>query len=400
VLFLTESFLPVLGGGEQHIAMLAGRLAARGAVPSVIARRTEAAWPETETLNGVRVVRVPPSGRGRGGKYRMVAAAMRAVDRLAPEHDLLVVRGTRVLGVPGVRAAQRAGRPVVLQPEVNGELSGDVYVWGTPLDVAPVRALVRAATRVRNRTLRGAAACVAMSRLIRDECVAAGLPADRVHLIPHGVDTGRFHPATASERGVLRARLSLPAGAVVIAYSGRLLRGKGLETLLDAFAALPSTPSTHLLLIGSGDGQPLSVEEDLRRRVETAGLRSRVTFTGRVDAVEEWLRAADVFAFPSLFEGLGLALLEAAACGLPAVGSRTGGIVDVIDDGRSGFLVGPGNVNALGERLRALVEDPARRAALGEAARRIACARFDAAQMVDRYVELFSSLVPAPRVRE
>jgi glycosyltransferase involved in cell wall biosynthesis len=274
-----------------------------------------------------------------------------------------------------------------------------VYVWGTPLDVAPVRALVRAATRVRNRTLRGAAACVAMSRLIRDECVAAGLPADRVHLIPHGVDTERFHPATAGERAALRAQFSLPAGAVVIAYSGRLLRGKGLESLVDAFAALPSTPPTHLLLIGSGDGQPLSVEEDLRRRVESAGLSSRVTFTGRVDAVEQWLRAADVFAFPSLFEGLGLALVEAAACGLPAVGSRTGGIVDVIDDGQSGFLVPPGDVTALGDRLRVLVEDPTRRAALGEAARHTACARFDVAQMVDRYVELFSSLVPAPRVR-
>jgi glycosyltransferase involved in cell wall biosynthesis len=396
VLFLTESFLPVLGGGEQHIALLAGRLAARGAAPTVIARHTEAVWPESETSNGVRVVRVPPSGRGRGGKYRMVPAAVRAVDRLAREHDVLVVRGTRVLGVPGLRAARRAGRPVVLQPEVNGELSGEVYVWGTPLDVAPVRALVRAATRLRNRTLRRADACVAMSRLIRDECVAAGLPADRVHLIPHGVDTVRFRPPKDGERAAQRARFGLPAESVVIAYSGRLLRGKGLEVLIDAFARLPA--STHLLLIGSGDGQPLSVEQALRRRVETTGLASRVTFTGRVTAVEEWLRAADVFAFPSLFEGLGLSLVEAAACGLPAVGSRTGGIVDVIEDGRSGFLVPPGDVAALAERLRGLAADPARRAAMGEEARRIACARFDVVQMVERYVELFSSLVGGPQV--
>jgi glycosyltransferase involved in cell wall biosynthesis len=395
-LFLTESFLPVLGGGEQHIALLAGRLAARGGSPSVIARRTEAAWPESETLNGVRVVRVPPSGRGRGGKYRMVPAAVRAVDRLAREHDVVVVRGTRVLGVPGVRAARRAGRPVVLQPEVNGELSGEVYVWGTALDVAPVRSLVRAATRVRNRTLRGADACVAMSRRIRDECVAAGLPADRVHLIPHGVDTQRFRPASPDERAALRARLGLPADAVVIAYSGRLLRGKGLEGLIDAFGTLPA--STHLLVIGSGDGQPLSVEEDLHRRADAAGLGSRVTFTGRVEAVEDWVRAADVFAFPSLFEGLGLSLVEAAACGLPAVGSRTGGIVDVIDDGRSGFLVPPGDAGALAAGLRVLVADPARSAALGEQARRIACAQFDVGSMVERYVALFSSLVPAPRV--
>jgi glycosyltransferase involved in cell wall biosynthesis len=122
-----------------------------------------------------------------------------------------------------------------------------------------------------------------------------------------------------------------------------------------------------------------------------------VTFTGRVEAVEDWLRAADVFAFPSLFEGLGLSLVEAAACGLPAVGSRTGGIVDVIDDARSGFLVPPGDARALADRLRVLVDDPGRRAAMGEEARRITCARFDVAHMVDGYVALFSSLVAAPR---
>lgn len=397
MLFLTESFLPVLGGGELHIALLASRLAALGAAPTVVARRTDAAWPESEMLDGVRVVRVPPSGRGRGGKYRMVPAASRAVHGLFGEHDLLVVRGTRVLGLPGVHAARRARRPVVLQPEVNGELSGEVYVWGTALDVAPVRAVVRAAAHLRNRMLRQADACVAMSRLIRDECLAAGLPADRVFLIPHGIDTTRFRPARAGDRAELRARLSLPVDAVVIAYSGRLLRGKGLEVLIDAFAALRTTPPTHLLLIGSGDRQPLSVEEALRRRVETAGLTGRVTFTGRVQAVEEWLRASDVFAFPSLFEGLGLSLIEAAACGLPAVGSRTGGIVDVIDDGRSGFLVPPGDVAALAERLRQLVDNEAQRRVLGEEARHIARTRFDVELMVDRYLELFVALVRAPR---
>jgi glycosyltransferase involved in cell wall biosynthesis len=393
VLFVTESFLPVLGGGEQHIALLATRLAARGAPPTVITRRTEASWPEMDSQAGAEVVRVAPAGRGRGGKYRMVPAAMAAVRRLGGAHEVVVVRGTRVLGLPAVRAARRVGRPLVLQPEVNGELSGAVYLWGTALDRAPFRQVVSLLSAERNRVLKRADAFVAMSRQIRDECVDAGMPSDRVHLIPHGVDTRRFAPADSGERASLRKRLGLPEDAVIVANTGRLLRGKGLDVLLDAFAPLTrDIPHAHLLIVGSGDGQPLSVEEDLRRRVETEGLGARVTFTGRVDAVEDWLRASDIFAFPSLFEGLGLSLLEAAACGLPTVGSRTGGIVDVIDDARSGFLVPPGDGAALGQTLRVLVEDGGSRTALGAEARRIACARFDVEAMFERYLELFTRL--------
>jgi len=144
--------------------------------------------------------------------------------------------------------------------------------------------------------------------------------------------------------------------------------------------------------VGSGAGQALSIEEALRARVAQAGLASRVTFAGRVDAVEDWLGASDLFAFPSEFEALGLSLIEAAACGLACVGSRTGGIVDVIEDGRSGLLVPPGHLDALADALRSLLADPARRAALGAAGRAIVEARFDAELSFDRYRALFSDL--------
>ena len=95
----------------------------------------------------------------------------------------------------------------------------------------------------------------------------------------------------------------------------------------------------------------------------------RVTFAGRVDAVPDWLRAADVFAFPSLYEGLGISLVEAAACGLPAVGSRTGGIVDVIEDEVTGLLVPPGEAAALEDALVRLLSDSSGAAEMGRRAR-------------------------------
>ncbi len=235
-----------------------------------------------------------------------------------------------------------------MQPETNGELSGEAWTWGKSWASGPVGRLARGATALRNRWLRDADAFVAMSRVIREEMRDAGVPGERIALLHHGVDTERFSPATAEEKLALRRELGLAEAGVVAVYTGRLLKGKGLETLLDAFAAVADRAAgLRLVLVGSGEGQALSVEDDLRRRVAAGGLGTRVAFAGRSERVEDYLRAADVFVFPSVFEALGIALVEAAACGLPALASRTGGIVDVVEDRVSGHLVPPGDAAAL-----------------------------------------------------
>ena len=387
VLFLTESFHPVLGGGEVHIRRLGGALVAAGMRATVVTRRIDRAWPEDEVIDGIRVVRVGPAGVGRGGKYRMVPAALGAVRRQA-EVDVLVVRGTRVLGLP----ALTLGLPVVLQPEINGELSGEAYTWGKDWGAAR-RTVVRAATRLRNRWLERADAFVAMSRAIEQEMRAAGIDPGRVHHIPHGVDRDRFRPPTGEERAALRARLALPTGATLLTYTGRLLRGKGLETLLDAFTGLaPVRPGLVLMLVGSGAGQTLSVEDDLRARVSRSGLGDRVVFSGRVDNVEDYLRASDVFVFPSVFEALGISLVEAAACGLPCVASRTGGIVDVVEHDVTGLLHEPGDAGGLRAALALVLDDPALRARLGRGARGRAERDYDWRHSVTRYQELFEGV--------
>jgi glycosyltransferase involved in cell wall biosynthesis len=391
VLFLTESFHPILGGGEKHIRALGTALVAAGVPATVVTRQAEASWPTEETIDGVRVLRVPPAGPGRTGKYYMVPAALRALWRERKSFDVLVVRGTRVLGLPGLLSGRLLGKGVVLQAEINGEMSGEAYTWGTRFAKGFVAGLVRGGVALRNLLMRDADGFVAMSRAIRDELQAAGVDRERIAHIAHGVDTARYRPAGVVEKVSLRARLGLPAEAHIICYTGRLLRGKGLEVLVDAFARLAArNPRAHLLLVGSGEGQALSVESDLRLRVERGGLFARVSFAGRVDAVEDYLRASDVFAFPSIYEALGISLIEAAACGLPAVGSRTGGIVDVIQDGVSGLLVEPGDVDALAAALDRLLTDEVLREGMGQEAVKIASLRFDFASTVVRYRALFA----------
>ena len=113
VLFLAESFHPILGGGETHVRRLGKALVSAGHAATVVTRRACRAWPVQESVDGIRVVRVPPPGPGRTGKFLMLPAALRAVVGEAPVHDVLVVRGTRVLGLPGLLAARASGLPVL-----------------------------------------------------------------------------------------------------------------------------------------------------------------------------------------------------------------------------------------------------------------------------------------------
>jgi glycosyltransferase involved in cell wall biosynthesis len=400
VLFLTESFHPVLGGGETHVRRLGAQLAAGGWPVTVVTRRSQPDWARQERLDDLDVVRVEPSGPARRGKYLMVPRAAAELVRPRRRFDLVVVRGTRVLGLPGLLCARWRGVPVVLQPEINGELSGAAYVWGTPLDRAPWRHAVSAAVATRNLLLRDADAFVAMSRPIEAEMLAAGLSREKVAHVPHGVDLQRFRPVSPAEKAETRQRLGLPSDAHVVAWTGRLLKGKGLDTLLEAFAVVAaSDPAAVLVLVGSGEGQALSVESVLRERAGQPPLGGRVVFAGAVDDVAPHLAAADVFAFPSEFEALGLSLIEAAACGLACVGARTGGIVDVIEDGTNGLLVAPGDAAGLAVALQRLLGDAALRAALGTRARQDVQARFDEAVSVERYRALFVELVGRGRAR-
>ena len=391
VLFLAESFHPVLGGGETHLRQLAAALVTLGMPATVMTRRSEAAWPPEETQEGVRIVRLPPSGPARTGKYAMAPRALRAL--LREPFDVLVVRGTRVLGLPGLLAARWLRRPVVLQCEVSGEMSGEIYTWGTRYDVGALRRAVRVGAWLRNRLLADADAFVTISRATQGEFLAAGLDADRVRHIPHGVDTRRFRPASEQERHDLRGRLGLDPDARLSVFTGRLLRGKGLEVLVDAFGRLASElTAARLLLVGSGRGQALDVEDALRAQVKGLGLAKRVGFTGRVENVEDWLRAADAFVFPSFFEAMPLSVIEAAACGLPCVASAVGGIPDVVEDGASGWLVRPGDRVGLAGALRFALLDPAAARLRGAAARRTVEDHFDFDRNAERYRTLFVEL--------
>jgi glycosyltransferase involved in cell wall biosynthesis len=394
ICLLTESFHPRIGGGETHARLLSAELMARGVPVFVLTQRRERAWPQREQVDGVPVHRVGPPGFPRLGKFLMVPAALWQLLRRRRDYDLVYVCGLRTLAPVAVLAARLTGARCVVRAESCGELSGeDVLGRTSGLAQRGVRALLG----LRNALILRADRFLGISSAITREFLECGVPPERLVTITNGIDVTRFAPAAPSERAALRSRLGLPGGFLCV-YTGKLNRGKGLEMLLCAWTRLAARhPRLHLVLVGSGAGQFLSCEEELKGFVTDHGLALRVSFTGAVGNVEDYLKAADLFVLPSDSEALPIALIEAMACGLPVTATRVGGIPDLVDDGVDGRLIEAGDESGLEAAIEQLLADPKARATLARAARAKAEAGFSIAAIAAAHERLFRSLLaPMP----
>lgn len=390
VCLVLETYWPQVGGGETAGRMLAQGLAHRGCRVSVLTRRSVPGTPGRERDGDVAVRRLPPGGSGRSRKWALSAPAFGAVLSAHGEFDVLVTLGFRVLGAPVVTAGGLIGLPVVLKAESRGELSGEFFRPGLDrnglsLDSVPVRA----ALEVRNRVLRRADAFVAMSSELEREFLGEGVSPERIERIPNAVDVERFHPADRSRRDDLRHELGESPEARLLVYTGRLVNYKGLPGLIEIWPDVRRThPTARLLLVGEGGSDQAACEEDLRRRVAELGVADSVRFTGAVADVVPWLRAADGFVFPSTEEAFGLALVEAMACGLPAVTTPVGGLSDIATPDEDALVVPPHDPEALLDAVGRLIEGGPAVAQLGVRARRTVETRFAEGPVLDAWWRL------------
>jgi glycosyltransferase involved in cell wall biosynthesis len=218
-----------------------------------------------------------------------------------------------------------------------------------------------------------------------------GYPLERTDLLYNPIDAELFSAPSARTREEVLAELGLPVGGPVLLNVARTAPQKGL---LYAVRAMPRVlerhPDAHLLSVGATT-DPQWVER-LKEEIAALGLGRSVHILGARRDVPELLRACDVFVFPSLYEGLGIALIEAMAAGCACVTTRTGPLPEVVRDGVDGLLVPPGDAEALAAAVNRLLDDPARRAALGAEATRSALARFQPQQAADRLTEIYESV--------
>ncbi|OSM06852.1 putative group 1 glycosyl transferase [Magnetofaba australis IT-1] len=222
-----------------------------------------------------------------------------------------------------------------------------------------------------------------------------GLPARKIRLIVNGVDLTRYAPDST-------ARAALAEGGIapdhfVIGCVGRFWPVKDHANLLRAFAHLLATDPearqrARLVIVGDG-----LLREQLHTLARKLEITPQIWFAGARDDAPRLLAAMDLFALPSLAEGTPLTILEAMATGLPVVATAVGGVPDLLAAEETGLLVPPADPNALGQAMQRYLHNPSLLADHGAAGRARAAARFDLAQMIDAYADLFEETTDSER---
>jgi len=205
-----------------------------------------------------------------------------------------------------------------------------------------------------------------------------------MEVIPNFVDTRRFLPEPSP---TLREHLA-PRGERILVHLSNFRQVKRAPDAVRVFAKVRAVMPARLLLIGDGQDRPEALH-----LAQTLEVKPDVIFLGKQDDVESLLAVADLLLLPSADEAFGLAALEGLSCGVPVVATNVGGVPEVVEDGKSGFLLPVGDVGGMADAALALLADAARYAEFRLAARRRAVEHFDIAQIVPRYEAYYRDIL-------
>lgn len=387
VLHLSWEYPPVVYGGlGRHVHALARAQAARGDDVAVITQHAPG-LPEDEVVDGVRVIRVRPDApavpdwRSRFIEwcFGFNIAVARAAVSLERSWRADVVHGHDwLVGQAAVVACEATGLPFVLTVHAteSGRMDGDLTSDQS-----------RAIDATEAWSVAHASEVIVCSEAMRDEVTTLFHPdPERLTVIPNGIDPGEWTTSPARRR-----RKRDEFGTPLVVYCGRLEDEKGVQVLIDALPLLrEQVPDARAVVIGTG-----SALARLKARVQRRRLGSAVTFTGYIsdDDVRAIVAAADVAVVPSLYEPFGLVALEAMALGAPVIVSRTGGLARIVEDGRTGWLVAPGDAAALARAIEEVLSSPRVARARATAARAVVAERYGWVAIAERTDSVYRSVI-------
>lgn len=395
VLVLTTYYHPVVGGVETHARQLVNHLHRKGFGVEIITKRMDRDDRSAMVVDGVAVHRVGPAGeRSAAGKWLALPAFFRKTLALAPRFDIVACIDYRGIGVAAVTVCRLLGRPLIVQGETAGVLAGAVD--GSNSGLPPESAIVRLLKAPARAIYRRADHVVCIGRDLEREALRAGMPRERVHYLPHGVDLQRFRPAEPGERDRIRGEIGWPLDRRIVLFLGRLSQEKGVLDLLDAWRSANRSDAMLALVGPDMAGHRWDAGAPGRTYVALHGLADRVRFEGAAADPAPFYRAADVFVQPSHFEALGNTALEAMATGLPVVTSGVGGLGDFCVDGVNALFHEPHSPPSLAAVLARMLDDAPLRDRLAKAGLQTVTERFELNALLDRYARLLEAAVDRP----
>jgi glycogen(starch) synthase len=370
----------------RHVHALAEAQARRGD-DVVVITQSRAGAAADEVVRGVRILRVEPDAPGLTDWHGRFVEWTFGFNVAVARSALALTRGWRpdvvhahdwLVGQAGVLVQEARELPLVLT--VHATESGRV---GGVL----VTDLSRAVDATERWSVRHADRLIVCSDYMRDEvCGLFGRDRECVEVVPNGIDAEGWATTDAHRRS-MRRRYGTP----LIVYAGRLEAEKGVQTLIDAMPLLRrERPTARAVVIGTG-----GAEQDLRSLVRRRRLGNVVSFAGFVsdDDLRATVGAADAAVVPSLYEPFGFVALEAMALGAPLVAARTGGLADIVDEGRTGLLFQPGDPADLADVLVDVLAHPRRARARAATARAELAGRFGWGAIADRTEAVYRAVV-------
>lgn len=366
------------GGAERSLSEMLPGLVARGVQPRIVCLHPRREGVEAEVRRQGVPVDVFPGP---------LPARVRRLRRLiAEERPDLVHTAIFEANLTGGLAAARSGRPVLMS------------LVNTPYETARlqdphIRPLGLRAARVVDAWMshRLARHFHAITEAVKNAAVRTlRISPERITVVERGRSPLRLGAPGEERRRQVRWQLGIPAEDHVLITVGRQEYQKGHRYLLQALSLLlPARPRLRLLLAGRSG----YATEELTRLHGAFGLKDRVWFLGHREDVPDLLAAADLFVFPSLWEGLGGAVIEAMALGLPVVASDIPALREVVAAGHNADLVPPGSPGELARAIGALLDDPGRAAVWGARGRQIFEMRFTLDRCTARMADLYAKVV-------
>jgi len=376
VLMICPQFRPLVGGYELAGERLSRALAEAGMHVVIIAERRDHAWPAVECIDGYEVRRLSCRYRRHLHIITSLLSFAGFLLRHGREFDVWHVHQYGFHAALAVALGKALRRPVVLKL-TSSSARGIEKAMGSGI-----------VGRILRFFHRRVSACLAVSEETREEAIRFGIPVERIHLIPNGVDGRQFHPASPEERTAARRVLELDCERLVL-YVGRLSAEKNSLGLLDAWAAVDTKAREGALLTLVGNGPDW---DQVHARARTPHLAGSVHLAGQRSDVATWYRAADVYVIPSHREGLSNSMIEALASGLPVISTRVSGSSILVESPAAGLVVDLGDVGMLARAMERLLGDALMRTRLGENARLTFESRFSLETLSKKVILLYEGL--------
>lgn len=388
VCFVSQLYHPDLGGVGRHAVILTAKLRERGLELFILSRKMKNI-PESRMPPNIVVYPLPALRPGvhileeksfsnflTSLSFSVMLAFKLFVMR--KQYDLVHFQGASIpliVCLPLLKLIKKKVSAKILASRLGTEAGA---LKGRYLFIGNILAWI----------LRRTDAFVAISQEIADGLKNDGVQLEKIYKITNFVDISRFQPLDSDERSMLKRTLSLDKD-IIINFTGRIVGRKGIDVLINAMATNRELLlSSILIIVGSGPD-----EDKMKNLVSRLGIDNNIRFLGQTSEVVRYYQASDIFVLPSYAEGMSNSLLEAMACGLPVIASRIGGVVDVIEDGKTGILFEPGDISGLSSALVRLANDAELRQRLGIEARKKMVKDFSIERVAEEYIKFFENVV-------